>query len=74
VVVADGQIAEDGTHEELMAAGGRYASMYTLQAERFAAEAETPSTETSPEAETPGTETPGTETPDTETPEAAPHA
>ncbi|MGH3490518.1 MAG: ABC transporter ATP-binding protein, partial [Actinopolymorphaceae bacterium] len=38
VVVADGRIVEDGTHADLMSAGGRYASMYTLQAERFAAE------------------------------------
>jgi ATP-binding cassette subfamily B protein len=37
VVVHDGRVAEDGTHDALMAAGGRYAAMYTLQAERFAA-------------------------------------
>jgi ATP-binding cassette subfamily B protein len=36
VVIADGRVAEDGTHEELLSRGGRYASMYTLQAERFA--------------------------------------
>lgn len=36
VVVADGRVAEDGTHDALMALGGRYAEMYTLQAERFA--------------------------------------
>ncbi|GAB2838380.1 ABC transporter ATP-binding protein [Lentzea nigeriaca] len=36
VVIADGRIAEDGTHAELMAANGRYAAMYSLQAERFA--------------------------------------
>ncbi|MGW6928763.1 ABC transporter ATP-binding protein [Lentzea sp. NPDC054927] len=36
VVVADGRIAEDGTHAELMAVGGRYAAMYSLQAGRFA--------------------------------------
>jgi ATP-binding cassette subfamily B protein len=36
VVVADGRIVEDGTHAELMAANGRYAAMYSLQAERFA--------------------------------------
>jgi len=36
VVIADGRIAEDGTHAELMAAGGQYAAMYSLQAERFA--------------------------------------
>lgn len=37
VVVADGRIVEDGSHDELMRLGGRYATMYTLQAERFAA-------------------------------------
>jgi ATP-binding cassette subfamily B protein len=36
VVVADGRVAEDGTHDELMRLGGRYAEMFTLQAERFA--------------------------------------
>ncbi|GAB3401068.1 ABC transporter ATP-binding protein [Flindersiella endophytica] len=36
VVIADGRLAEDGTHEQLMAAGGRYARMYSLQASRFA--------------------------------------
>ena len=36
VVVEHGQVIEDGTHDELVAAGGRYAAMYTLQAERFA--------------------------------------
>jgi ATP-binding cassette, subfamily B, bacterial len=37
VVIADGRVREDGTHDELLAAGGRYARMFTLQAERFAA-------------------------------------
>ncbi len=36
VVVADGRIVEDGSHAELMEREGRYASMYALQAERFA--------------------------------------
>jgi len=36
VVIAAGRVAEDGTHQELMAAGGRYAAMFALQAERFA--------------------------------------
>jgi ATP-binding cassette, subfamily B, bacterial len=42
VVIADGRIAEDGTHEELLRRGGRYAAMYTLQAERFAAASSLP--------------------------------
>lgn len=33
---ATGQITEDGSHEELMALGGAYAEMFTLQAARFA--------------------------------------
>jgi ATP-binding cassette subfamily B protein len=37
VVIDGGRVVEDGTHETLMRAGGRYARMYTLQAERFAA-------------------------------------
>ncbi|MFS8097145.1 ABC transporter ATP-binding protein/permease [Lentzea alba] len=35
VVIAGGQVVEDGTHAELMAANCRYAAMYSLQAERF---------------------------------------
>lgn len=37
VVMADGRIMEEGTHEELLTLGGRYATMYSLQADRFAA-------------------------------------
>ena len=37
VVIGEGGVVEDGTHDELMAAGGRYAEMYSLQADRFAA-------------------------------------
>jgi ATP-binding cassette subfamily B protein len=37
VVVDGGRVAEDGTHDALLRAGGLYARMYTLQAERFAA-------------------------------------
>ena len=36
VVVEHGRVTEDGSHDELMAAGGRYAAMYRLQASRFA--------------------------------------
>ena len=36
VVLDGGRIVEDGTHEHLLAAGGGYARMFTLQAERFA--------------------------------------
>jgi ATP-binding cassette subfamily B protein len=36
VVLADGQIAEDGSHEQLMALGGSYAEMFEMQAENFA--------------------------------------
>ncbi|HEX6911740.1 MAG TPA: ATP-binding cassette domain-containing protein, partial [Longimicrobium sp.] len=36
VVVDGGRVVEDGTHEALLAAGGRYARMYRLQADRFA--------------------------------------
>jgi ATP-binding cassette subfamily B protein len=32
VVVADGRIVETGTHEALLAAGGLYAQLFTLQA------------------------------------------
>jgi len=35
VVVEHGRVVEDGTHEQLMAAGGHYAEMYALQAARF---------------------------------------
>jgi len=36
-VVEHGAVAELGTHAELMALGGRYAAMFSLQAQRFAA-------------------------------------
>ncbi len=35
-VVEHGRVVELGSHEELMAAGGRYRTMFELQAERFA--------------------------------------
>ncbi len=35
--VGRGRIIEDGTHDQLLAAGGAYAQMFNLQAQRFAA-------------------------------------
>jgi ABC-type multidrug transport system fused ATPase/permease subunit len=35
-VVERGRVVEIGSHDELMAAGGRYRTMFDLQAERFA--------------------------------------
>jgi ATP-binding cassette subfamily B protein len=35
VVLEHGAIVEDGSHDQLMARGGRYADMFRLQAERF---------------------------------------
>lgn len=35
VVLEGGRIIETGSHDELVALGGRYAEMFTLQAERF---------------------------------------
>jgi ATP-binding cassette subfamily B protein len=40
VFLEHGRIVEDGSHDELVAAGGRYACLYALQASRFAAEEE----------------------------------
>jgi ATP-binding cassette, subfamily B, bacterial len=36
VVLQEGRVVEQGTHDGLLAAGGRYAELFTLQAERFA--------------------------------------
>jgi ATP-binding cassette subfamily B protein len=35
VLVADGRIAESGTHDQLIDLDGRYAEMFAIQAERF---------------------------------------
>ncbi|HUR50088.1 MAG TPA: ABC transporter ATP-binding protein, partial [Acidimicrobiales bacterium] len=35
VVLDAGKVVEDGTHDELLAVGGRYATMFRLQAARF---------------------------------------
>jgi ATP-binding cassette subfamily B protein len=35
IVLDDGQIVERGRHEELMALGGRYAHLYSLQANGY---------------------------------------
>jgi ATP-binding cassette subfamily B protein len=40
VVLAGGRIIEQGSHEELMSADGRYAGLFRLQAERFAGDGE----------------------------------
>jgi ATP-binding cassette subfamily B protein len=40
VVLDQGRIVEDGDHASLMALGGRYASLFTVQAARFAADTE----------------------------------
>ncbi|MFE9107089.1 ABC transporter ATP-binding protein [Actinomadura geliboluensis] len=42
-VLADGQVAEHGTHDSLMAAGGRYAELFTLQAEAYLDPSDIPS-------------------------------
>jgi ATP-binding cassette subfamily B protein len=36
-VLEHGRVIEDGTHDELVAAGGRYSELFRLQAARFGA-------------------------------------
>jgi len=40
VVIEGGRLIEQGTHDSLVSAGGRYAAMYSLQAARFISEAD----------------------------------
>ena len=35
LVLLDGRVAENGTHDDLMALGGVYAELYSMQAEQF---------------------------------------
>jgi len=35
IVIADGTVAEQGSHEELMAANGLYSELYRLQARAY---------------------------------------
>jgi ATP-binding cassette subfamily B protein len=41
VVLEGGRVIEQGSHEQLLAAGGRYAELFRLQAERFAEDEDT---------------------------------
>jgi ATP-binding cassette subfamily B protein len=45
VVIEDGRVVELGSHEELVAADGRYATLFRLQADRFVDAATGTSTE-----------------------------
>lgn len=44
VVLNNGRVVEEGTHEELVTHGGRYAEMFRVQAARFVADLEGPRT------------------------------
>ena len=48
IVLEDGRVVEDGSHDTLMAAGGRYAEMFSLQAARFQDEADPDALEPDP--------------------------
>ncbi|MFC9295497.1 ABC transporter ATP-binding protein [Streptomyces sp. NPDC057011] len=41
-VLHEGRLVEQGSHEELLARGGRYATMFRLQAEQYGQDARTP--------------------------------
>ncbi len=45
IVVEHGRVLEDGTHDELMALGGRYHTMFELQAARFSEDSPAPAEE-----------------------------
>ncbi|MEV6814542.1 ATP-binding cassette domain-containing protein [Micromonospora sp. NPDC051296] len=49
-VLHHGRLVEAGTHDELMAAGGRYADLFTLQAAGYAATGRTPTPRRPPTA------------------------
>ena len=42
VVLAGGRVIEQGSHDALLAAEGRYAELFRLQAQRFADDGEEP--------------------------------
>lgn len=42
IVLEDGQVIENGTHNELMAMGGKYHKLFSTQAERYIAKEEPP--------------------------------
>ncbi len=35
VLLSEGKVVEDGSHHELVAAGGRYAQLYEVQASHY---------------------------------------
>ncbi len=49
-VLQDGRVVEQGSHDELVQSGGRYATMFALQASRFASDHDAPADSTAPAA------------------------